>query len=71
MFLIQCLIFIFLYVVRNNLTNASLAMLLMSAQELLYAVKVVSIDSLLTTPLSNCLIKKCMEPKHPAEAAIV
>jgi hypothetical protein len=39
---------------------ASLASLLISVQETLYAVKVVSIDSLLTTPFSNCLIKWCM-----------
>ena len=55
----------------DNRMEASLASLLISAQELLYAVKVVSIDSLLTTLSSNNANKLLMALYSPADAAIV
>jgi len=44
----------------NTRKAASLASLLISAQELLYAVKVESINALLTTPPLNAPSKLCM-----------
>ena len=52
---IFCPLHVFLYWVDLNWMAASLPSLLISLQELLYAVKVESIDSLLTKPSSEAI----------------